>query len=403
MKTCKTIFMISALFAFSVLFGAMGCEDKQPGGDNGGGDNPGGDKKPVPADFSPKPLPDDEVWIKVDGHSIYRSEIENGMRLIRPTYEARVSARQMPELAPTIKRHAMQISTHKAVLDNEARKAGVVVTEDEVEESFQEFKSNYPDVVSFEQELAANGLSEEDVRREIWKELLYNRLFEEKVVVPEPTDEEIQQVYDAYKQSLRTPPRADVVQVMIRVAPGATEEEKRKKLELADSILKRAQGGESLGELAVEFSDAPSRSQGGKDSIQKGDLGAEFDKAVFSMKAGDLSPVIESPYGFHVVKLNELLPESSPPLAVVRNQIVDVIKHQKKPLIQQQYIQGLLEKAKIEYVEPLPEDLLSGGPKPVDGGTGGEPEAPGGSETKPGDTAGGEPGGSETKAGDTAE
>ena len=107
-----------------------------------------------------------------------------------------------------------------------------------------------------------------------------------------------------------------------------TKEEAKQK---AQSILERARKGEDFAKLARENSDDPgSKDKGGEyDFFSKGRMIPEFETAAFALKPGQISDVVETSFGYHIIKLEERRPGPPPSDPQTRQQIVDKMKEQK--------------------------------------------------------------------------
>ena len=186
------------------------------------------------------------------------------------------------------------------------------------------------------------------------------------------------------KERLLEPAKATVYSIFLSVPTTATEDEKKKRKELAETVLKQLQGGGDFKALAQQYSEAASKAEGGKETLKKGEQVKELDDAVFAMKPGDLSSVIETPQGFYIIKLEEITPEKTPTLDDVRAEIIQFLKEGQQKEKMQAYVEGLVKEAKVEYIEPLP-DMSQQAPggmggmpggMPPQGGEGAEPPPP---------------------------
>jgi len=136
-------------------------------------------------------------------------------------------------------------------------------------------------------------------------------------------DEEIEQAYVANKGRYLKPEVRIASHILFSFPRSADAEKKQEALAKATSVLERIRAGEDFAVLAAEFSDDPGSKRKGGDLgiIAKGQMVPEFEDAVFAMAQGDVSEPVESEFGYHLIKLNTLEPESEKPLADVRAQV----------------------------------------------------------------------------------
>lgn len=379
MKIRNLLGMVALLAAVIALAG-LGCHKNKPGEGTGpGAGKDGGVSLGTTAPDEPmKPKGPDPVWIKVNGAEIHKSEVESQMAAVAEEIH-NMGGEVKPELGDIIKRVGMQRAAQMRLLSEAADKAGITVEPKEIDDTVAADKAGYTDAIYFDNMLKERGITEEDYRKDRALILKINKYFEKMVPIADPTDEEIQKVYDDHKDDPRMmqPPKVNVIHILFRVNNG---DDKEKKRELAESVRKRAEGGEDMSALAMEVSDSPSRGSGGKENFVKGQMGGEFDEKVFNLKEGELSPVIESPAGFHLLKVVSITPERKTQLAEIKSQIVEMLKNKQKQELYTKYIEGLQNEAKIEYLEPLPEEKMpgmeEGGPGPETGSTAEKPGPP---------------------------
>jgi len=331
----------------------------------------------------------DPVWVRVNGNEIRKSEIENEMRTmeaqIKSQYGGAIPSEEYAMLEPMIKRRALEGSVEKRLIDQVIEKEGIEVDSKKVDEELNKIKSQYPDETLFMQRLIEQQITEDDLRKNISQVLRYQALFDVKAPVPEPTEEEILKIYEASKAQLMEPPRVAGAHIVLMVPTSATDEARQEKREKAEEARKRLVAGEDMAVLVQEYSDSPTKANGGVESFVQGQMPESFDAAVFSLKQGEISEVIASPVGFHIIRADEVIAERATPLEEVRDEIVAHIEgRQKGPLIQE-YLKGLMAEAKIEYLEPLPAPSMPrmpGGPGAPGSDTETE-EPPAGSDGKP--------------------
>jgi peptidyl-prolyl cis-trans isomerase C len=144
------------------------------------------------------------------------------------------------------------------------------------------------------QYLADNFLAQEYVFRFVVKEIR----------IP---DEEIKKFYQENEKSFVNPEQVRVKHILIKCAQDAPQDEKKKARENAEAVLKRVKAGEDFSKLAQEVSDdAGSKQNGGElGYFGRGQVVKPFEDAAFSLKSGQTSGVVETPFGFHILKVED--------------------------------------------------------------------------------------------------
>lgn len=187
----------------------------------------------------------------------------------------------------------------------------VEVSEQEVAEFYQANKARFmePEAVR----LAYIELTAKDIK-----------------VESQPTEEEIQALYEARRDKLGTPEQRRVRHILIQVPQDASEEEVEAAREKAQKLLDRIQAGESFEELAKEYSDDPgSAAQGGDlGFFGRGVMVSAFEDAAFGLDKGQVSDLVRTPFGFHIIQVVDIKPGSVPPLDEVRDQLVDELNEE---------------------------------------------------------------------------
>ncbi|WP_333843845.1 SurA N-terminal domain-containing protein [Pelomicrobium sp.] len=146
------------------------------------------------------------------------------------------------------------------------------------------------------------------------------------------SEEEVKAYYEAHKAEFGTPEERAASHILVKVGAGASAEERAAARRKAEDLLAQAQKEPGrFAELAKKHSDDPgSRDQGGALGLfQRGTMVKSFDEAVFGMKPGEIRGPVETEFGYHVIKLDEIKAGTVRPLAEVRSSIEQELKRQK--------------------------------------------------------------------------
>jgi len=250
------------------------------------------------------------------------------------------------EQITALKKDVLDGLIEREVLYQESQKAGIKVDEQKVTDQMAGIKKRFPDEEEFKKALASMGLTEEEVRTQIQRGLAIRGLIDQKVansiVV---TDEETKAYYDANPQFFKQPEQVKASHILIKVettADDATKAAARKKIE---DIRKKLTDGGDFAELAKEYSEGPSAPKGGDLGYsRRGQMVKAFDDTVFSMKINEVSGLVETRFGYHLIKVYDKKPEQTLAYADVKDKIAQRLKQEK------------IEKGAIAYVENLKKD-----------------------------------------------
>lgn len=172
------------------------------------------------------------------------------------------------------------------------------------------------------------------------------------------TPQEVADFYEQAKSRYKTAESRQASHILISVDDGASAEEKQQRLALAEGVLADINAGQDAGQdfaaLAKKHSDDPGSAKNGGDLgvVAKGQMVAPFEKAVFSMAAGEVRGPVETQYGYHLIKLTQLQPEQQQTLDAVRGEVETEVKQ----LNAEQLFAELAESFK-NLVFESPEDL----------------------------------------------
>ena len=167
----------------------------------------------------------------------------------------------------------------------------------------------------------------------------------------EVTDQAVREFYEKNKAQIHPPERVHLRHILVMVDPKvATPADKAKAREKADGLLKRVQAGEDFAKLAQESSEDPGKPAGGDIGwIVRGQTPPSFEQAAFALaKPNELSPVVESPFGFHLLQLVERQKPGTVPYEQIKGRITDLLKQQEAQKQIHERIRELRVKGKVE-------------------------------------------------------
>ncbi len=210
---------------------------------------------------------------------------------------------------------------------------------------------------NFVKALAAQKISEEDFRKELVKGCRVDMLVNQACSgVEEPTEKDVADYYEAHKDDFVSQPQVLAQHILVKTE-GMDAADKAQALDKIKAIRARIvaetnQGaiGEKFSLEATEHSDCPSGKEGGSLGwFGPGMMVPEFDKASFSMKVGEVSDVIETQFGYHIILKTDEKAGGPQTLVDVADQIRDLLRHEARGRAVDAFVAELREKAKIEY------------------------------------------------------
>jgi peptidyl-prolyl cis-trans isomerase C len=220
-----------------------------------------------------------------------------------------------------------------------------------VTEKIEQAKARYPSPEEFDKAIKEQNLDEKTIREYTKKEIVVNNLIE-KEIAPKATvtDEEAKKFYtDNLDKYFTKPEQVKASHILIGVDAKATDEEKKKAREKAEGILKEVKAGKDFAELAKTSSTCPSKDQGGDlGYFGKGQMVKPFEDAAFALKQGETSGVVETQFGYHIIKLTEKKSAENTSFDEAKQKITEYLQNQKIQAKVAEYINELKSKIKVE-------------------------------------------------------
>ena len=325
------------------LPGAPGAASAPPSAGNAAG--------PAAAAPAPRPVPAQlpAVVARVDGESVERWELENAIHGM----EARAGGTMPPERRDEIVRSLVDQLIGYHVLSQEAHARKMDATDAEVEARIAQIKSGMASADAFQQALAAQGISVEQLRTETRMSLQAGKLVDaevnSKIAV---SDAEVatfyQQNIDRFKQGESVHASHILVAAPQNADPAARQQARVK----AEVVLKAVKGGADFATVARSQSMDPGSAQNGGDLgfFPRGQMDPAFEKAAFALKPGATSGLVETQFGFHIIKVLEKRGPRTAPLTEVGPQVKDFLTNQQRESRINTLLAEVKAKRKIEVL-----------------------------------------------------
>jgi len=290
------------------------------------------------------------VVAKVNGQDIKKDDLVKEVKGV----QARMAQQGAPAgaLPANLYHQVLDGMIARTLLEGDAKAQGVTVTDDEVKKQIDQAKSQFPNADDFKKALATEGVTEAQLADIFRHQLTIQKYIETQVTNSiKVTDEATKTFYDQNKDKMQQPEKLHLRHILVKVDKAAPAADKQKAETKANELLARLKKGEDFAKLATENSDDPgSKPQGGDLSwISRGDTVEPFEKAAFALKAkNEISPVVLSPFGYHIIQLLERQDASTVPYDQVKERIAEMLKQRQTQEGIQTRVQALKAKAEIK-------------------------------------------------------
>ncbi|HIB43756.1 MAG TPA: hypothetical protein EYO37_07310 [Nitrospina sp.] len=289
----------------------------------------------------------DKVAAKVNSEIITLSAIEERAELLRQKYVgAPISISEQDLL-----KDALNMIIEERLQIQEGKKFGFIVDEYAIDAAVEDIKkkNNLADG-QLQEMLKREGRTLESYKNHIRDQILVSKItqFEigNRVKVSEKS---IIKYYKKNQKEFWEEGKVRTRHILFISERGSSENRRRAKLRQAKKVLSEIRKGSDFSKLAIKYSEDVSASSGGDVGfVKRGKMVREFEEAVFSLKPGQISDIVETEYGYHIIKVDEVLPGKTLTLKDVKNRIHKILSMQKQKQVYDDWINELKKSAFIE-------------------------------------------------------
>jgi len=290
-------------------------------------------------------IPEDAVAV-VNGEIITQEELDADLFLVKKQYAELTQADE--EKLAAIKREILESLIAHEVLYQESRKKGIEVEETAVDEQVAHIKKQFQEQGGFENMLKEMNITEERLKVQFREGIAIQRLVDQEVVKRiEISDEETKDYYDKNPDLFKQPEKLQARHILIKAEPAGDKAAKAKALKEIKDIQRKLKGGADFAELAKKYSQCPSSAEGGDlGEFGRGQMIKPFEEAAFALKKGEMSDIVETDFGYHLILAGEKKPETISEYGEVKDRIAQYLKNMKTRAEGEKYIEGLKEPKK---------------------------------------------------------
>jgi peptidyl-prolyl cis-trans isomerase C len=303
----------------------------------------------APAAVKPMPAEIPNVLARVNGESIERWEFENAVKRI----EQRAGSPVPPERRDEVLRGVLDQLVAYHLLAQESRARKIAVADADVDARLADIRKSFPTEDAFQQGIAAQGLTPEHLRDQARTSLEVAKVIDaeitSKLAVP---DAEVSTFYEQNVERFKQGESVHASHILFGVPQDATAVQKSEAKAKAQAALTQVKGGADFAVVARAQSQDPGSAPNGGDLgfFPKGQMNPQFEDAAFKLKAGAVSPLVETPFGFHVIKVHERRGPRTAPLPEVAGQIKEFLMQGQREQKLAAFVEQVKAKGKIEIL-----------------------------------------------------
>ncbi|NIS61068.1 MAG: peptidylprolyl isomerase [Proteobacteria bacterium] len=249
-----------------------------------------------------------------------------------------------------IKKEVLENLINHELVYQESQKQGITVDEVAINERVRKLKERFPSEAEFKSALTKANLTEDDIKAQFMRgmaiEQFIDTQFVQKISV---SDKESKGYYDSHPDLFKQPEQVRASHILIKVDPGGDESQKIEARKKMEGIQEKAQKGEDFADLAKKFSEDPSSAKGGDlGYFRRGQMVKPFEEKAFALKPGEVSDIVETRFGYHLIKVMEKKSETTIAYEDIKGKLAQHLKQEKVRKEVNLYIEKLKEKAKVE-------------------------------------------------------
>lgn len=252
---------------------------------------------------------------------------------------------------PKLEERALEQAIGAKLLLDRAAQLDLPVSAADIDAEVQKVVTQVGGEENYRKALEAQHVTEAEFRKELEKGARVNRLVNQACAhVPDPTEDEVAAFYEAHKAEYVTPPKVLCQHILVKSEANDLPETKSAAFEKIRAIRERILAGGDFAEEAKKNSDCPSGREGGSLGwFGPGMMVPEFDKAAFGMKKGEVSDVVQTQFGYHIIYKADEKNGGAQTLVDAHDQIKDLLRHEARGRAMDAFVEDLRKQAKIEY------------------------------------------------------
>jgi peptidyl-prolyl cis-trans isomerase C len=251
---------------------------------------------------------------------------------------------------PDIKKEVLENLINRELLYQETQRQGIKIDEATINEQVLTLKKRFPSEAEFKSALTKANLSEVAIKNQIARGLAIEQLIDtymaEKATV---SGEEIKAFYENHPSLFKQPEQVRASHILIKIGPQADEGKRAEAQKKIKEIQQKLKKGEDFATLAKALSEGPSKAKGGDlGYFSRGRMVKSFEEAAFALRPNEVSDIVETKFGYHLIKVIEKKPETTIAFEDAKDKLGQYLKQQKVQEEVNIYVHKLKEKAKVE-------------------------------------------------------
>jgi peptidyl-prolyl cis-trans isomerase C len=299
---------------------------------------------------------------KVNGVEISNVDLERKFNLIKERYASMGMPLEDSKLQE-FRKNIINSLVEQEVLYQESVAQGIKIDPAEIKAELANFKKQFETEEAFKKQIAQMNFTEKIILSQIGRSKSIQKFIADKIMPDiKVSDEDVKKYYDSHPDEFKLPERVHASHILVKVDPKAKDAEKLKKeaLKKIEGIKAKLDKGEDFAKMATENSDCPSKAKGGDlGFFERGQMVKPFEEAAFALKPGEMSKIVETQFGYHIIKSQEKKDASTLAFADIKEKLLSKLKDDRFKETFPKYMETLKKK----YTIDIPKDASA--PQPA--------------------------------------
>ena len=308
-----------------------------------------------------------KVVATVNGACITEGDIQKMMNQFMKKMGDRIPSDQMGTTIPRIRERILEELIMRHVMLGEVARQGIILSDEEYNTMKDKLVQELPPGTTFESYMAETGTTGAEVREQMAvRKMIVNK----GETIAKPTDDEIRKHYDENKSAyiyydeseggFNQDKTVSVSHILIKVDPTDDDSVKAAKRERIDGLQTQLLNGADFAQIAKANSDCPSAANGGAlAAFGRGTMVPEFESAAFSQPVQAVGNVIETQFGYHLIKVTGRGTAKTQKFSDVKARISDILYSQNQQEAVREYTASIRAQADIQRFDQTPESSIS--------------------------------------------
>jgi peptidyl-prolyl cis-trans isomerase C len=302
----------------------------------------------APAAPPPKPVPAvlPEVIADCNGDTIPKAEFESAVRSV----EQRAGGAVPPEKRDEVYRGVLDDLVAYRLLKQEVKQRQLAVADAEVDQRIAAFKQQAGSEANFREMLRVQQITEAKLREDARTDLMVTKLLDQEVnqkVLVKPTD--VATFYEKNPDRFQQGETMRASHILVVIPAGADDKTRAALRTRAEAALKAAKAGQDFARLARQYSqDSSARNGGDLGFFPRGQMVPAFDQAAFALAPGQVSDLVQTEFGYHIIKAAEKRPARVVPFVEAAAQIQEYLEQQQRQEKGKALVDQLKAKGKVQ-------------------------------------------------------